>query len=170
MNRLFLGIAFGTLTFSQAFSQSESNPNNEKQEVYAIIEELFDAYRAGDSARIRATFSSNAKMMRASYKDGKSIASENSVDSFIKYVGDGLSQIHNELLWDYEIFIDDNLANMWTKYAFFLDGKFHHCGSETFTLYRSDSGWKIIFLADNSITEGCEVPEKIKNKGEKKLN
>lgn len=158
-----LAVAFPFITKTQ-----ESKLNTEEQEVFSVIEELFEAYKAGDSTRVRATFAENAVMMRASYKEGKSIATKGSVDSFVKYVGGGLEKLHNELLWDYSVNIDDNLANIWTKYAFFLDGQFHHCGSETFTLYRSEMGWKIIFLADNNMEDECDIPQRIMNLGTKK--
>ncbi len=152
---------------------AQENPLNdpklslEQEKVMATITELFDGYRAADSSRVRAVFTENASLMRVGEKDGDPHLGGGSIDGFVNYVGSGLDKLHDEPLWDYKVNIDGNLASVWTKYAFYLGGKFHHCGAESFQLFKSKDGWKIFLLADTS-KENCEVPDYIRNKSEKK--
>ncbi len=153
--------------------KAQENPANDprlspdEKEVMATIIELFDGYRAADSSRVRAVFTENASLMRAGEKDGKPHLSGGSIDGFIKYVGSGLDKLHDEPIWDFKVHIDGNLASVWTQYAFYLDGQFHHCGAETFQLFKSHDGWKIFLLADTS-RDNCQVPDYIRDKSEKK--
>ena len=61
-------------------------------------------------------------------------------------------------MWDPVVQIRDNLATVWVKYAFYLDGEFLHCGVDAFMLARTNDGWKIVSLADTSQKENCEMP------------
>lgn len=152
---------------------AQENPSNdptlslEEREVFATIIELFDGYRAADSSRMRAVFTENASLMRVGDKDGEPNLGGGPIDGFMKYVGSGLDKLHDEPLWDYTVNIDGNLASVWTKYAFYLDGQFHHCGAESFQLFKSKEGWKIFLLVDTSQVE-CDIPEYIRSKSEKK--
>jgi hypothetical protein len=56
--------------------------------------------------------------------------------------------------WDVRILraterIDRNgMAHVWARYVFYLDGSPHHCGYESYVLFRSVDGWKIVAFAD----------------------
>ena len=152
---------------------AQKNPSNdtklslEQKEVLATIIELFDGYRAADNSRVRAVFTENASLLRVGEKEGEPHLGSGSIDSFVNYVGSGLDKLHDEPLWDYEVRIDENLASVWTKYAFYLEGQYHHCGAESFQLFKSKGGWKIFLLVDTS-HDDCDIPDYIRNKSEKK--
>jgi hypothetical protein len=78
------------------------------------------------------------------------------------YIGGGLSEVHDERLWETEIFHDDYMATVWTKYAFYLGKKFMHCGTEVFNLRKIDGEWKIFYLADTRQLENCNLPASVK--------
>jgi hypothetical protein len=45
--------------------------------------------------------------------------------------------------------IDPNgMAHVWARYVFYLKGKPNHCGFESYTLYQSTDGWKVVSFAD----------------------
>lgn len=168
-NFLSLLILFGFYFAGMAQENPSNNPklSLEQEEIMATIIELFDGYRAADSSRIRAVFTENASLMHVGKKDGEPHLGGGSIDSFVNYVGSGLDKLHDEPLWDYEVHIDENLASVWTKYAFYLEGQFHHCGAESFQLFKSKEGWKIFLLVDTSKDE-CDVPDYIRVQSEKK--
>ena len=85
-----------------------------------------------------------------------------SIDEFIKYIGGGLEEVHDEKFWDMQIHSDQQLATVWTKYAFFLGEKFIHCGTETFLLRKVEDEWKIFYLVDTRRKMGCKLPAEIK--------
>lgn len=61
-----------------------------------------------------------------------------------------------ERIWDVEILEHDRLATIWTPYDFYLDGKFHHCGRNSFSLIRNADGWRIASIVYSMLTENCE--------------
>jgi len=157
---------FTFVCFAQPSNPPHPDPN-EKAAVLAVVQELFDGYREGDSDRVSATLSSTGNMQRISVEEGKSIVTEpGSLQVFVQYVATGFKEKHDEPLWDTEVHVDGDLASVWTKYAFYLGGKFHHCGVENFLLHKEDGEWRIFHLVDTSQTEGCLVPDEIKAKSE----
>ena len=136
----------------------------EKNKINSTIQELFDAYRAGDSARVAATFTSEASLQTVHKdKQGKVVLSEPMpVQKLLEYIGGGLSEVHDERLWDTQIFHDEYLATVWTKYAFYLGKKFIHCGTEAFQLRKVEGNWKIFYLVDTRQLENCKVPASVK--------
>ena len=140
------------------------NVDKEKSKINYVILELFDGYRQGDSARVSATFTKKA-VIQTIHKDkeGKVIISEPmSAQRFIDYIGGGFTEVHDERLWDTQIFYDDFMATVWTKYALFLGEKFTHCGTEVFNLRKVDGDWKIFYLADTRQLEDCKLPASVK--------
>ena len=106
---------------AQEIPSNDPKLSLEQKEVLATIIELFDGYRAADSSRVRAVFTENASLLRVGEKEGEPHLGSGSIDSFVNYVGSGLDKLHDEPLWDYEVRIDENLASVWTKYAFYLE-------------------------------------------------
>ena len=52
--------------------------------------------------------------------------------------------------------IDGPLAIVWTPYNFYHNGKFSHCGVNSFQLVRFDGIWKIQYLIDTRRRTGCK--------------
>lgn len=163
MKGLFF-LFISTLTLSTfVLAQGSMLPQDEEARVLAVVTELFDAYRAGDSARVSKTFTSTAILQRAfKNKAGEYIVTPaDSFEKFVGYIGGGLDKLHDEQLWNSSVHIDQNLASVWTEYAFFLDKEFSHCGAENFLLQKIDNEWKIFHLVDTRAVDTCNVPEVI---------
>lgn len=153
------------LTLSTAFvSFGQGKDSKREEKITIVIQELFDGYRAGDSTRVRAVFTADAlaQTILTSTEGEDKISDVVSIDNFIKYIGGGLEEVHDEKLWDMEIHSDPQLATVWTKYAFFLGEKFTHCGTETFLLRKANNDWKIFYLVDTRQKTGCKLPAEIK--------
>jgi len=62
--------------------------------------------------------------------------------------------------------IDSNgMAHVWARYVFYFKGTPNHCGHESYVLYQSAQGWKVVSFADTdnplqgrSIEEVCPIP------------
>jgi len=67
-------------------------------------------------------------------------------------------QIEERLL-AYHIQTDGDMAHAWTPYEFYLQGEFHHCGVNSFQLFRDPEGWKIIYLVDTRRVKDCTPAE-----------
>ena len=127
---------------------------NQEQEVLNPIYTLFDGMREGDGKKVRAAFSKNAIFYRAHAE----LRAGSSVEEFAQAVASERDAIWDEKIWDIQIHIDDKLASVWTKFAFYLGDKFSHCGVNSFQLYQFDDGWKIIYLVDTNRKIDCETP------------
>lgn len=137
------------------FSQSK-----DEKAVREVVDKLFDGMRLADSSAVSVLFHPDVRMM-TSYKNesGEAVLKEGSLEGFLKAIGTPHPEIWNEKIWNTEVRIDDNLAQVWTDYAFFVGDRFSHCGKDAFQLIRGADGfWRIINLIDTRRKEPCNQP------------
>ncbi|WP_298419932.1 nuclear transport factor 2 family protein [uncultured Kordia sp.] len=90
-------------------------------------------------------------------KKGESILRKGNAEGFIKAVATRAdSPTWDERIQSYNVQIDGTMANVWTPYEFWLDGKFLHCGVNSFQLFKDNGKWKIIYLIDTRRKKGCQ--------------
>ena len=133
---------------------AQAQETDEEAAVVAAVERLFEAMRTSDSTMARAVFHETARLGRAQ-DEGITF---NSVDGFIAAIGSEKDQVWDEPIWDWTVHVDGRLAQMWTKYAFYLGEAFSHCGVDAIELYRSDAGWQITQLVDTNRRTDCWYP------------
>ncbi len=129
----------------------------DREAVLTVVHTLFDGMRARDAEVVGGVFHESARMFRAPQPGGDGTVRVGSVERFVDAVGGG-TEVWDEPVWDPVVQVRDNLATVWVKYAFYLDGEFSHCGVDAFVLVRTGEGWKIAALADTSRQEDCEMP------------
>ena len=137
------------------FSQSK-----DEKAVREVVDKLFDGMRLADSSAVSVLFHPDVRMM-TSYKNesGEAVLKEGSLEGFLKAIGTPHPEIWNEKIWNTEVRIDDNLAQVWTDYAFFVGDRFSHCGKDAFQLVRGADGFlRIINLIDTRRKEPCNQP------------
>jgi len=61
----------------------------------------------------------------------------------------------DERIYDVQVRVDGNLAQVWAPYTFYLDGKISHCGVDALQLLKDPSGWKVTQLADTRRRDNC---------------
>lgn len=134
---------------------ARQTPAAEEDAVVAVVQRLFDAMNANDGEMAASVFHPEARLGRAN-DDGISFSS---ADGIVSAIGRDKDQVWEEPIWDWAVHVDGRLAQMWTKYAFYLDGEFSHCGTDAFELYKTpDAGWQVTQLVDTSRTEDCWYP------------
>jgi hypothetical protein len=67
--------------------------------------------------------------------------------------------VWNERIFDPEVRIDGDVAQVWAYYTFHRNKTFSHCGVDAFMLLKVGSEWKITQLADSRRTTGCTHSE-----------
>lgn len=82
-----------------------------------------------------------------------------SVDRFVEAVGTPHEELWDEKVWDVEVRIDENLAQAWMHYAFYLGDEFSHCGVNAMQLVHDGTAWKITQVTDTRRTDNCRLPE-----------
>lgn len=123
--------------------------------VLATVMRLFDAMRARDTVALRAVFDSGARLVSAGLtREGAPVLQVTTIDEFVRAIG-GLTIVADERLFDPEVRQDGGLATVWTRYAFYADAQFSHCGVDAIQLGRTAAGWRILALADTRRREGC---------------
>ncbi|MEX0746530.1 MAG: nuclear transport factor 2 family protein [Rhodothermales bacterium] len=148
MHRLLL-LALTLVLAAPAAAQSPED------DARAVIDRMFDGMRSGDSTMVRSAFHSDARLMTTFTREGKPMLQTGSIDGFVKAVGTPHDEVWDERIWDVEINVDDNLASAWMKYAFYLGNTFSHCGVNAFQLAKTESGWKVIQVADTRRAVAC---------------
>jgi hypothetical protein len=150
--KLFLICCFLVLNLN-CFSQ----PNFSESDAKDIIDLFFEGFHEGDTLKMSSVLMQNAKMQSTfSTKDGNQKISDGKASDFLKAIASRPEeQKWEELLLDYKVLIDGNLAQVWTPYEFWLNGNFSHCGANSFTLVNTDSGWKILTIIDSRRYDTC---------------
>ena len=116
----------------------------EQQAVLAPITKLFDGMATRDAAAIKKPLLSGGTMVLM--RDGK--ATQMTFEEFADQVGKpGTTQIE-ERIHDPLVRVDHDLAVVWAPFEVLVDGKVDHCGTDLFTLARTDGNWVVAGIAD----------------------
>ena len=130
-------------------------PGTDEAQVMVPVTALLAAIGARDAAAIGRTLRPDATTTTATEQGGTATITHKTRDEFLARFGSGAQRLE-ERLSDPAIEIDGNIAMVWGRYTFLIDGKVHHCGYDHFDLVRDSGGWKIQNLTWSSRTTGCE--------------
>lgn len=153
---LLLGAALGlAVTAAPARAQDAAA---DRQAILETLDRLFEGMRTNDGDMVRSVFAPGAVMIQTEGRDGGPVTAVNPVDGFVSAVANATDE-WDEPYWDPVVQIQDHIATVWTKHAFYLNGDFSHCGVDAVIMARSaDGGWKIVALGDSRERENCELP------------
>jgi hypothetical protein len=132
--------------------------NPEELKVKNTVIQFFDAFHKQDSVAIREVVSDDITLQSiGKNKEGVTELKIENFDNFLKsIVSIPKDKKFEEKLLDFKIRIDGDMANAWTPYEFYFDGKFSHCGVNSFQMVRLEGVWKIIYLIDTRRKEDCK--------------
>ena len=124
--------------------------------VKAVVNQLFAAMKNADAAALRSVFAEKAVLQTISRtKEGEPIVRDENIGDFAAAVGQMKKDSADERISFETIKIDGPLAMVWTPYRFYLNGKFSHCGVNSFQLVRTGGFWKIQYIIDTRRRTGC---------------
>jgi len=119
-----------------------------------VVKEMLNAISANDIEKARYHVLESGRVFRVR-KDGLSFRSNS---EFFDQVADQSTNYY-ERMWDPIIMYRGDLAVAWTTYDFHLNGKFSHCGAESFTLTRINKRWMVMDWAYTANESGnCNSP------------
>jgi hypothetical protein len=118
--------------------------NAEQQAILTPITQLFDGMAKRDAAAIKKPLLSGGTMVLM--RDGK--PSQMTFEDFADRVGKPGTAHIQERIHDPLVRIDHDLAVVWAPFEFLVDDKVDHCGTDLFTLVRTDGQWVIASVAD----------------------
>jgi hypothetical protein len=149
--------AFATLLGgSPLVAQSAPATIDERGAVLAVLQQLFDAMRTRDTARLMATFEPGARLvgMRPSREGGLRVQSL-TARQFADFVARDTRAEWIERAWAPEVKVEGTLATVWAPYDFHFGTEPSHCGLDAVQLLKTGGGWRIVSLADTYQREGC---------------
>ena len=151
--KLFLVIAILSLwSHTDVLGQSE-----DEQMINVLLKDLFDGMREGDSTKVASVFRADVSMW-SSFTDpqGNQILRKGDLKQFLNAIGTPHEKVWDERLYNIKIELDDNVAQAWADYTFYIGEELSHCGVDAFHLVREkDHSWKIIHLLDTRRKENC---------------
>jgi len=142
-----LSVLFVLLS-SFAFPQT-----SEEQLIKASVNSLFDGMKTSDSSKINNAFSKNAVLQTITTNGD--VKSE-SISDFALNISKAKKGSLDERITFSNILIDGNLASVWTPYEFYYQGKFLHCGVNSFQLVKVNNEWKIQYIIDTRRKVNCK--------------
>jgi hypothetical protein len=152
MRRISLGCALavslaGAPAVAQQTTTGGATGTAGEQAVLAVVKALFTALKAKDTAKMRSLHEPGARLVFTATRDGQPRIRSVPLDDFLQNIARSESAIE-ERIFEPQVRIDDNLATVWNRYEFLVDGKPDHCGVDAFQLARFADGWKVIAIAD----------------------
>ncbi len=143
--------------FATAAPARAQAPESETVAQRAVVQELFDAMRAGDSVRIRAVFHPEMRYLMTSDvgPDGVARLRATPLDGFVTSVGTKRAEAVDERIFNPKVLVDGTLASVWVDYSLYVGTRFIHCGVDVFHVAKVGETWKIAALTDTRRTTGC---------------
>ena len=143
-------LLFGTFAIAQN--------SYEEEKIKEVVNTFFDGFHTRDSTIMKSVFYEDPVVQTiAKTKEGETKLVNEELEKVLKgIVSIPLETTFKEVLHDYVIKIDGEMANAWTPYSFYLNDSFSHCGVNSFQLLKQNGAWKIIYLIDTRRREGCE--------------
>ncbi len=136
---------------------TDSDAQTVEDSVKAVVKQLFEGMKNSDASMIRSSFADSAILQTiAKNKEGKLIIQNDSVDEFAKTISTLKKGAADEQIKFESIKIDGPLALVWAPYKFYFDGKFSHCGVDSFQLVFINGQWKIQYLIDTRRKQPCQ--------------
>lgn len=149
MKKLLALLLFAVVT--QSFAQTD------EEQIKASINQVFDGMRKSDSSLVRAALHPACTLKSiGKNKTGEVRLQESLIIDWLKQIGmKQEGRLLDERVSSYDIKVDGEMAIAWTPYEFYFNDKFSHCGVNTFTLMKTDKGWKIVGIVDTRRKENC---------------
>ena len=157
MRRIRLGAMALALGVTAKSLQAQ---DTEKAVVLAVVQKVFDAMRTRDTSLLSVAFDSTARLVGVRTRDGVSTLTLLPPSQFGAAIARApAGDVWNERIFDPEVRIDGDVAQVWAYYTFHANKQFSHCGVDAFMLMRVGSQWKITQLSDSRRTTGCTHTE-----------
>jgi len=124
----------------------------EKAEVRAILDQVFDAMRSGDDEALKLLVLPDTKMDRIAPEKP---VTRGDASGWIDWVSTLSPRQADEQIFDVEIHVEGPMAVAWAPFTIALNGKPTSCGVNQFTLVKHSDGWKVAYVIDTHTPEKC---------------
>ncbi len=122
-----------------------------RREVLGAVDSLFDAMAKHDVEASRKLIVPGASFVVV--KPDGTVAMEHDTDYL-----DSLArhkEAFRERIWNAQVTVQGDIAQVWAPYDFHLDGKLSHCGIDSFSMVRTAEGWRVAGVSYTVRKVGC---------------
>lgn len=156
MKKILTTIIFTLAISIPAFAQK----TDDSKDALSVVNKLFEMMAAHKPAEIVALHTAEAQLVAVmKNREGKSANLTFTAAAFSKNFAEKRAELKEDM-YAPKVEIYGDLALVWGRYVFFVDGKISHCGVNAFHLVRTDAGWKIGGASSSMEPQGCTEQEK----------
>ena len=120
---------------------------DDKQSAIAVIDRLWEGMRLKNAEMIKSVFTAEGQLVAIDKpRDGKGLSKTRifTAEAFAKNISEAKAPEFLEKMPAPDVKIFGDLAIVTGRYTFYVGDKFSHCGTNTFNLVRTESGWKVV--------------------------
>lgn len=145
-------ISLFLIGITTSFAQTD-----DKAAVKEVVETFFEGFHKQDSVLMKSVLADDVVLQTTGRnKEGKTLFRNEKIEKLITSITSIPDSVaFQEKLTSWSIQVDRTMANAWVGYEFWLNGKFSHCGINSFQMVNFDGDWKIIYLIDTRGRAGC---------------
>jgi len=132
--------------------------NPDAKSAGEVPDRLFAAMKAKNFEEIRAQFTPEGQLVAIDKpRDGKGFSKTRvfTAESFAKAIAEAKGADFIEKMPTKDVKVTGDLAIVTGRYTFYVGEKFSHCGTNTFNLLRTETGWRIANAA-STLEFQCE--------------
>jgi hypothetical protein len=138
------------------FVIKNSTACSQETQIRQTIDSMFEAMYVGDTATMRTFFTPGANLLTYKFDSkGNPRAKGETLNDFLRGVGLTGEIEMEEKITGWQCLIDDGIASVWAPYEFYYEGKFNHCGVNSFQLILVQGSWKITLITDSRRNDNC---------------
>jgi hypothetical protein len=129
--------------------QQDRLVNEDQRQVLATVNRLLDTVARQDRDGMRAILL--AEGLATQSRDH--VVTRTPLREFPDKMPIGSDRVA-ESFYDPLIRVDDDIAMVWARYDFFVNGEVHHWGTNILSFLKHDGAWRVSGIADNGRTGG----------------
>ncbi len=126
----------------------------DEKDAVAAAQKLFDGMAAHDAAAIRSMVLPDARLYSIPQEGAPGAGT--AMGDFADRIAAIKGGVEERFTSPPTVSIRGRMAEVWGEYEFLRDGKFGHCGVDSFSLFKTAEGWKIVTIAFTVETTGCK--------------
>lgn len=111
--------------------------------VRKVAEELFDVIRSKDVAAGTALVIPEATLVSVAAQDGRRKTRTMSFADWLAHLPAQSADLREAFVGEPRVLLEGDVAVVWGRYVFEIDGVHSHGGIDALTLVRTDDGWKM---------------------------
>ena len=132
-----------------------AQPAAEEEAVLAVVQQFFDSMTAADTAAARAVLMPDGQYYGVRQDPDSVFIKRRTHREYLENLAESTG-VALERMWNPTVLIHGSIAAVWVPYDFHLDGDFHHCGVDLFSLVKTDFGWRIAGTVYTIEPSGCD--------------